>query len=136
MLIIMLFLLVATSILGIFGTEYLYDQYKYIVGSEVITLSFSLHYHYWPLLWTVVSTTYTNLIVPRPKSDFWSKYVKVPFLLPILSFFIICNYEFRKLILARLIYSSWILSRLLNGKIPYTDMINIRLLIFACLLAL
>ncbi|KAK7604148.1 hypothetical protein V9T40_004421 [Parthenolecanium corni] len=34
MLIIMLFLLVATSILGIFGTEYLYDQYKYIVGSE------------------------------------------------------------------------------------------------------
>lgn len=34
MFILMLVLLVATSLLGIFGTEYLYEQYKYFVGSE------------------------------------------------------------------------------------------------------
>lgn len=35
MFILMLVLLVTTSLLGIFGTEYLYEQYRYLVGNEV-----------------------------------------------------------------------------------------------------
>ncbi|XP_065202105.1 integral membrane protein 2A isoform X2 [Planococcus citri] len=34
MFILMLVLLITTSLLGIFGTEYLYEQYRYLVGSE------------------------------------------------------------------------------------------------------
>nr|ABM55538.1 conserved hypothetical protein [Maconellicoccus hirsutus] len=34
MFILMLVLLVTTSMLGIFGTEYLYEQYRYLVGNE------------------------------------------------------------------------------------------------------
>lgn len=39
MFILMIVLLVATTLLGIFASEYLYEQYKYFFGDEVILKS-------------------------------------------------------------------------------------------------